>query len=125
MNKLMNLDVYFKKLKGLHISTMKVIRQHPMNYIDVDMDKFAYDSDEDELDNAMDDCEHPECHELTCKFAKLEKPRENVFSNDSHSMDVRSQTKALDDFAKRMLSSESKPQAKNGKEPDKGVDSIS
>ena len=65
-NKLMNLDVYFKKLKGLSIAKMKVIRQHPMNYIDVDIDELAYDSDKDEMDNALDDCECPECHMVVC-----------------------------------------------------------
>ena len=70
-NKLMYMDTYFKKMMGIYIAKMQVIRQHPMNYIDVDMDEFAYDSDRDELENALDDCECPECHAIVCKNAAI------------------------------------------------------
>lgn len=49
LTKVINMDVYFKMMKGIAIKEMKSIRRHPQNIIDVDTKKIVYDSDDDNV----------------------------------------------------------------------------
>lgn len=62
----MNLDVYFKEMKMLHIASMKRIKNHHNKIIAIDTASEDYDSAEEDFKNAEDDCEHIECHRTKC-----------------------------------------------------------
>ena len=66
LTKVMNLNVYFKEMKELHIAKMNHIRRHPHKVVDVDVLEEEYDTDREDRKNAADDCEHPECHRVIC-----------------------------------------------------------
>ena len=64
----LDLDVYFKEMKQLHVSSMSRIKRHHNKVVGIDTESSNYDTDEEDAKNAEDDCEHTECHRVYCKL---------------------------------------------------------
>ena len=67
LSKLINLDLYVKLLMKLNITAMEKIQTHHHKTITIDTESSGFRTSEDDRNNAGDDCEHEECHDVKCK----------------------------------------------------------
>ena len=66
VNRVMNLDIYYREMREIEIANMERIKYHHHKVIMIDTESSGYNTEEEEADNAADDCEHPKCHRLNC-----------------------------------------------------------
>ena len=62
-----NQDIYAKEMMQLNFGEMLRIKYNHRKVVGIDSDTSGYDTAEEDLANAADDCEHAVCHRVECK----------------------------------------------------------
>ena len=52
----------------LNLKSMSRIQMNHHKVVTIDTESSGFNTDDEDIKNAADDCEHPECHRLKCKF---------------------------------------------------------
>lgn len=74
INRLLNLDLYVREMMELNLNSMSRIQMNHHKVVTIDTESSGYNTDDEEIKNAADDCEHPDCHRVDCKINNAKMP---------------------------------------------------
>lgn len=70
VKKILDMDTYIREMMKLNLAEMKRIKHNRRRVIKLDESSSEENTDEENKANAADDCEHDECHAVTCKYPR-------------------------------------------------------